>query len=75
MLSRVYTKLGGEIPEATAIAFADNDKVSSWALDAVAFMSSKEIMNGVGGNRFDPTGNASIEQAMAIALRMFENLK
>lgn len=75
MLSRVYTKLGGEIPEATAIAFADNDKVSSWAMDAVAFMSSREIMNGVGGNRFDPTGNASIEQALAIALRMFENLK
>lgn len=75
MLSRVYTKLGGTIPEVSATTFADNDKVASWARDAVAFMSGKEIVNGVGGNRFDPTGNASIEQAMVIALRMFENLK
>ena len=75
MLSRVYTKLGGEIPEVAATTFADNDKVSSWARDAVAFMSSKEIVNGVGNNEFSPQGNASIEQALAIALRMHENLK
>lgn len=75
MLSRVYTKLGGKIPEVAATTFADNGKVSSWARDAVAFMSSKEIVNGVGNNNFDPQGNASIEQAMVIALRMFENLK
>ena len=75
MLSRVYTKLGGTIPEVTATTFADNDKVASWARDAVAFMSGKEILNGMGSNRFEPTGNTSIEQALAIALRMFENLK
>ena len=45
-----------------------------WAMDAVAFMSGKEIVNGVGNNKFDPQGNASIEQAMVIALRMFGNL-
>ena len=44
-------------------------------MDAVAFMAGKEIVNGVGGNKFDPQGNASIEQALIIALRMFENLK
>ena len=75
MLSRVYTKLGGTIPETAATTFADNGYVSTWARDAVAFMSDKKIVNGVGNNRFDPTGNASIEQAMVIALRMFENLK
>ena len=75
MLSRVYTKLGGEIPEVAATTFADNDKISNWAMDAVAFMASKEILNGVGNNQFAPQGNASIEQALAIALRMFENLK
>lgn len=75
MLSRVYTKLGGEIPEGAAATFADHDKVASWARDAVAFMSGKQIVNGVGDNKFDPTGNASIEQSMVIALRMFENLK
>ena len=74
MLSRVYTRLGGEIPKVEATTFADNGDVASWAMDAVAFMSGKEIVNGVGNNKFDPQGNASIEQAMVIALRMFGNL-
>ncbi len=75
MLSRVYTKLGGEIPEVEGTTFADNGEISNWAMDAVAFMAGKEIVNGVGGNKFNPQGNASIEQALIIALRMFENLK
>ena len=75
MLSRVYTKLGGEIPKVEGTTFADNGEISNWAMDAVAFMAGKEIVNGVGGNKFDPQGNASIEQALIIALRMFENLK
>lgn len=74
MLSRVYTKLGGELPKVGGTTFADNDKVASWAMDAVAFMSDNEIVNGVGDNKFDPLGNASIQEAMVIALRMFENL-
>lgn len=75
MLSRVYTKLGGEIPQVEGTTFADNGEISNWAMDAVAFMAGKEIVNGVGGNKFNPQGNASIEQALIIALRMFENLK
>ena len=74
MLSRVYTKLGGEIPKVESTTFADNDKVSSWARDAVAFMSGKGIVNGKGNNSFDPLGNASIQEALIIALRMIEKL-
>ena len=74
MLSRVYTKLGGELPKVESTTFDDNGKVSGWAMDAVAFMSGKEIVNGVGDNKFAPTGSASIEQALIIALRMLENL-
>lgn len=75
MLFRVYTKLGGNIPEVADTTFADNGKVSGWAKDAVAFMADKGIVSGVGDNSFDPLGNASIEQALVIALRMFDNLK
>jgi len=75
MLSRVYTKLGGNIPKVADTTFADNDKVSGWARDAVAFMADKGIVSGVGNNQFAPQGNASIEQALVIALRMFDNLK
>ncbi len=75
MLSRVYTRLGGNIPEVADTTFADNDKVSGWARDAVAFMADKGIVSGVGNNQFSPQGNASIEQALVIALRIFDNLK
>ena len=75
MLSRVYTKLGGDIPVVSATTFADNSSVSDWARDSVAFMSDKGIVSGVGNNTFNPQGSASIEQALSIALRMFDNLK
>ena len=75
MLSRVYTKLGGEIPSVDATEFTDDADMSGYAKNAIAFMSGKGIVGGVGNNKFDPQGNASIEQALVIALRMFENLK
>lgn len=75
MLSRVYTKLGGELPAVEATTFDDDGSVSDWARDAVAFMSDKGIVSGMGDNCFDPQGSASIEQALSIALRMYKNLK
>ena len=74
MLSRVYTKLGGEIPAAGATAFGDDGRISGWARDAVAFMSGKGVVTGDGAN-FTPQGAATIEQALSIALRMYKNLK
>ena len=74
MLSQVYAKLGGEIPKVEAAAFADRDKVASWAVDAVAFMSDNKIVSGKGDNQFDPLGSASIQEALIIALRMTQNL-
>ena len=74
MLSQVYAKLGGEIPKVEAAAFADRDKVASWAVDAVAFMSDNKIVSGKGDNQFDPLGSASIQEALVIALRMTQNL-
>ena len=75
MLARVYEKLGGRISAVTATSFADNSSISAWARNSVAFMSDKGIVSGVGDNRFDPQGSASIEQALSISLRMLENLK
>ena len=75
MLSRVFTKLGGEIPEESATTFSDDSLVESYAKSAVAFMSGKGIVSGRGENRFDPKGNASVQEALSIALRMYKNLK
>ena len=75
MLSRVYAKLGGEIPEVEATAFSDNDKISDYARDAVAFMTDKGVIGGMGGNTFAPKGDATVEQALKIAVEMLNNLE
>ena len=75
MLGRVFTKLGGEIPNVSSTAFADDKDVGSWAKSEVAFMSGKDIVKGVGDNRFAPTKTLSIQEAVIMANRMLETLK
>ncbi len=66
--------------------FADDAEISDYARDSVYFMAANGIINGVGGNRFAPNNTTSAqeaqgyanptrEQALAIAVRMVENLK
>ena len=74
MLARVYEKVGGKIPAVSSTSFSDNGQIKDYAKNAVAFMSSKGIINGVGGNRFNPDGNASVEQALKIAVEMLNKL-
>lgn len=66
-------------------AFSDDTQISAYARDSVYFMVANNIINGVGGNKFAPKNtttaeeaqgyaNATREQALAIAVRMVENL-
>ena len=66
--------------------FADDGDISGWAKDSVYFMAANGIINGMGNNRFAPRNttteqeasgyaNATREQALAIAVRMVNNLK
>ncbi len=61
-----------------AAVFADNDKVESWARDAVYYCYKVQIVKGVGkingADRFDPDGNATREQAVLVSLRAYESL-
>ena len=65
--------------------FADDADISGYAKDSVYFMAANGIINGVGNNMFAPKNtttaqeaqgyaNATREQALAIAVRMVENL-
>ncbi|HHW47607.1 MAG TPA: hypothetical protein GXX14_03200 [Clostridiaceae bacterium] len=97
MLTRVYKKVTMEgwtletdsqfkLDYDKPAAFADDHLISSWAKDSVYFMVAKNIIKGVGGNKFAPKNttpaeesmhyaNATREQAILIATRMVENLK
>jgi hypothetical protein len=65
--------------------FADDRNISGWARESVYFMVSRGIIHGMGNNIFAPDNmtsdeqargyaNATREQALAIAVRMVENL-
>ncbi len=66
--------------------FADDSDISGYARESVYFMAANGIIEGVGDNKFAPKNtstveeanryaNATREQALAIAVRMVENLK
>ena len=87
ILERVYKKAlsMGKIKQLNEIsrdAFSDDADISIWARDAVYFMSANRIMEGIGGNVFAPKNvtyeqerdgyaNTSIEQALALAVRLY----
>ena len=52
--------------------FADADRVSSWARDALAWANAVGLINGVGGNRLNPGGSATRAQVAAIFHRFCE---
>jgi len=66
--------------------FADDANISEYAKQSVYFMAANGIVNGVGSNKFAPKNttsseeallyaNATREQALAIAVRIVDNLK
>ena len=62
-------KVDEEISETT---FTDNDSISSWAKNGVAFASSKGYVNGKGNNFFDPNGDATRAELAQIFFNMFK---
>jgi hypothetical protein len=55
-----------------APVLADENQIATWAIEAVKYMNKEGIMNGVGGNRIDPLGNTTKEQAIALLKRLYE---
>ncbi len=66
--------------------FADDSVISDWAKESVYFMASKNIILGVGDNKFAPKNttaneeavmyaNSTREQALLMAVRAFETVK
>lgn len=75
-----------KLPYDMPAPFADDSDISGYARDSVYFMAVNGIINGISGNLFAPKNtttaqqaqgyaNATREQALAIAVRMVENLK
>ena len=52
-------------------SFADNNKIADWAIDYVNYAYDNGIMKGVGNNCIDPLGNATCEQSVLLAYRIY----
>ncbi|WP_224753793.1 S-layer homology domain-containing protein [Paenibacillus terricola] len=70
-----YMKYKGyEIPESQSKSFADESKISSWALEAVKALQGIGIVSGKPGNLFDPTATATRAEVAAVFVRFVEYL-
>ena len=58
----------------TAEPFADGNKISSYAKDAVTAMQNAGILNGKGENKFDPQGTAKRGEVAKIFAMLIEVL-
>ena len=57
------------------LSYADSEKVSSWAYEAMCWCTTNGILNGKDGNRLDPAGQASRAEAATMLLRVAESMK
>lgn len=74
MLTRALTKAGinTTIDITNITRFVDDSDLSDWGRPSVYFMANEEIVKGIGENRFNGLGNATIEQALLISERSAE---
>ena len=73
MVMRAIKKAGVNTSfDINAIAkFTDDAQMNDWSRDAIYFLSSHEVIKGIGDNRFGLVNNSTIEQAIAISNRCF----
>ena len=60
----------GTVTKSSSSSYTDTDKISDWALPAVAYCTSSGIMNGISTTSFDPISTASRAMGAAVITRM-----
>ena len=70
LVARLAEALGQPLP-AHNPTFADNNQISSWAMEGVGQAQAAAIMGGVGDNRFDPAGSYTREQSIVTMMRLY----
>jgi len=73
MIARLANVIGQPLPQSDP-TFADNNQISSWAVEAVGQVQAIGIMGGVGNNNFAPSADYTREQSIVTMLRLFDFL-
>lgn len=66
MFVNVFTAADTLYKEPSAETFSDDNKISRWAKKSVYISKTNGIVNGVGGNIFNPSGLVTREQAFVM---------
>ena len=77
MIARALSKADVDVKKYDPTArseFADDNEMHDWSRDAIYFMADREIIKGIGDNKFGVTDNSTREAALLIAVRSVEKL-
>ncbi|MGE4548348.1 MAG: S-layer homology domain-containing protein [Intestinibacillus sp.] len=58
----------------TNLTFSDKAQISFWARDYVAYATDAGLILGVGGGRFEPQGELTVEQGTVLVYRLADKL-
>ena len=73
LLMRYAAYMGSELEEkAERVEFEDADEISDWARSSVEDCQIAGLVQGIGGNVFDPQGTAARAEVAAILMRFSE---
>ncbi|NTV91667.1 MAG: S-layer homology domain-containing protein, partial [Clostridiales bacterium] len=53
--------------------FTDSEKIASWASPSVNYTFDKSVIKAVDGNRFDPLGKVTCEQAVTMIYKIYHS--
>ena len=71
----LWREAGSPASNASLAAFADQDAISDWALDAVTWAVERNLINGKPGNLLDPKSSITRAEAAAILYRFHTIVK
>lgn len=71
-MCQIMAKYAGLTRSSESSLFADDQRISSWAKDAVYACRENGLISGVGQNRFDPKGTATRAQACVITVNLYK---
>jgi len=66
---------GADFSTAGVTPFADQQKISGWALESVKFANKNSIMRATAAGFIDPQGTTTREQAVIMILRTYQKYK
>lgn len=77
MAAMLYRAVGAIKPDADmsivgAPTFADEEEIASYFVSNVKFMAKNGFISGIGDNRFAPKSTSTREQAVLVAVRLYE---